>query len=90
LAKADTVIPMRIRNLALAPFEQREIGAPYLFRHACLMGLEGLVSALSGQGDVRNSSCYCDLRLVRTVMLSCVDRSSAQPASGSSSHEPAI
>ena len=27
----------------LAPFEQGEIG-PDLFRHACLMGLEGLVS----------------------------------------------
>ncbi|WP_175619240.1 hypothetical protein [Bradyrhizobium sp. 2S1] len=26
-----------------APFEQGEIG-PDLFRHACLMGLEGLVS----------------------------------------------
>ena len=27
----------------MAPFEQGEIG-PDLFRHACLMGLEGLVS----------------------------------------------
>jgi bifunctional non-homologous end joining protein LigD len=31
------------RVLHLAPFEQGEIG-PDLFRHACLIGLEGLVS----------------------------------------------
>ena len=43
-------LTMRKTNLArcvdgihLAPFEQGEIG-PDLFRHACLMGLEGLVS----------------------------------------------
>ena len=30
-------------GIHLAPFEQGEIG-PDLFRHACLMGLEGLVS----------------------------------------------
>ena len=33
------------RDPSLAPFEQGEIG-PDLFRHACLMGLEGLVSKL--------------------------------------------
>ena len=33
----------RVDGIRLAPFEQGEIG-PDLFRHACLMGLEGLVS----------------------------------------------
>ena len=33
----------RVNGIHLAPFEQGEIG-PDLFRHACLMGLEGLVS----------------------------------------------
>ena len=33
----------RVDGIHLAPFEQGEIGAD-LFRHACLMGLEGLVS----------------------------------------------
>ena len=33
----------RVDGIHLAPFEQGEIG-PDLFRHACLMGLEGLVS----------------------------------------------
>jgi bifunctional non-homologous end joining protein LigD len=32
-----------VDGIHLAPFEQGEIG-PDLFRHACLMGLEGLVS----------------------------------------------
>ena len=35
----------RRRHLPQRPFEQGEIG-PDLFRHACLMGLEGLVSKL--------------------------------------------
>jgi ATP-dependent DNA ligase len=33
----------RVDGIHLAPFEQGEIGRD-LFRHACLMGLEGLVS----------------------------------------------
>ena len=33
----------RVNGIHLAPFEQGEIG-PDLFRHACLVGLEGLVS----------------------------------------------
>jgi bifunctional non-homologous end joining protein LigD len=33
----------RVDGIYLAPFEQDEIG-PDLFRSACLMGLEGLVS----------------------------------------------
>jgi bifunctional non-homologous end joining protein LigD len=33
----------RVDGIHLEPFEQGEIG-PDLFRHACLMGLEGLVS----------------------------------------------
>ena len=33
----------RVNGIHLAPFEQGEIG-PDLFRHACLIGLEGLVS----------------------------------------------
>jgi ATP-dependent DNA ligase len=33
----------RVDGIHLAPFEQGEID-PDLFRHACLMGLEGLVS----------------------------------------------
>jgi bifunctional non-homologous end joining protein LigD len=33
----------RVDGIHLAPFEQGEIG-PDLFRHACLMGLEGMVS----------------------------------------------
>jgi len=33
----------RVDGIHAAPFEQGEIG-PDLFRHACLMGLEGLVS----------------------------------------------
>ena len=37
------LLARRVDGIHLAPFEQGEIG-PYLFRHACLMGLEGLVS----------------------------------------------
>ena len=37
------LLARRIDGIHLAPFEQGEIG-PDLFRHACLMGLEGLVS----------------------------------------------
>ena len=35
----------RQRRIFLSDFEQGEIG-PDLFRHACMMGLEGLVSKL--------------------------------------------
>jgi bifunctional non-homologous end joining protein LigD len=37
------LIIARVAAVVEAPFEQGEIG-PDLFRHACLMGLEGLVS----------------------------------------------
>ena len=37
------LLPRRLDGIHLAPFEQGELG-PDLFRHACLMGLEGLVS----------------------------------------------
>ena len=37
------ILARRVDGIHLAPFEQGEIG-PDLFRHACLMGLEGLVS----------------------------------------------
>ena|GEM_PF-2521606 len=40
---AASFISKRADGIHLAPFEQGEIG-PDLFRHACLMGLEGLVS----------------------------------------------
>jgi bifunctional non-homologous end joining protein LigD len=39
------LLARRADGIHLAPFEQGEIG-PDLFRHACLMGLEGLVSKL--------------------------------------------
>jgi bifunctional non-homologous end joining protein LigD len=37
------LLARHVDGIHLAPFEQSEIG-PALFRHACLMGLEGLVS----------------------------------------------
>jgi ATP-dependent DNA ligase len=37
------LLTRRVDGIHLAPFETGEIG-PDLFRHACLMGLEGLVS----------------------------------------------
>ena len=37
------LLARRVDGIHLAPFEQGEIGSD-LFRHACLMGLEGLVS----------------------------------------------
>jgi len=37
------LLARRVDGIHLAPFEQGEIG-PDLFRHACLMGLEGIVS----------------------------------------------
>jgi bifunctional non-homologous end joining protein LigD len=41
--KLARLLARRVDGIHLAPFEQGEIG-PGLFRHACLMGLEGLVS----------------------------------------------
>ena len=38
------LLARRVDAIHAAPFEQGEIG-PELFRHACLMGLEGLVSS---------------------------------------------
>jgi hypothetical protein len=43
LASARWLSARRVDGIHLAPFEEGEIG-PELFRHACLMGLEGLVS----------------------------------------------
>ena len=44
------LLARRVDGIHLAPFEQGEIG-PDLFRHACLMGLEGLVSKLKDRGN---------------------------------------
>jgi ATP-dependent DNA ligase len=41
-ASLARLLARRVDGIHLAPFEQGEIG-PDLFRHACLMGLEGLV-----------------------------------------------
>ena len=45
LTMRKTNLARRVDGIHLAPFEQGEIGSE-LFRHACLMGLEGLVSKL--------------------------------------------
>jgi bifunctional non-homologous end joining protein LigD len=42
-ANLARLLARRVDGIHLADFEQGEIG-PDLFRHACLMGLEGLVS----------------------------------------------
>jgi hypothetical protein len=42
-ANLARLLARRIDGIFLSDFEQGEIG-PDLFRHACLMGLEGLVS----------------------------------------------
>ena len=42
-ANLARLLARRVDGIHAAPFEQGEIG-PDLFRHACLMGLEGLVS----------------------------------------------
>jgi hypothetical protein len=42
-ANLARLLERRINGIFLSEFEQGEIG-PDLFRHACLMGLEGLVS----------------------------------------------
>ncbi|WP_210295686.1 hypothetical protein [Bradyrhizobium septentrionale] len=39
----ERMLARRVDGIHLAPFETGEIG-PELFRHACLMGLEGIVS----------------------------------------------
>jgi bifunctional non-homologous end joining protein LigD len=41
--KLARLLNRRVDGIHLAPFEQGEIG-PDLFRHVCLLGLEGLVS----------------------------------------------
>ncbi|WP_456756681.1 ATP-dependent DNA ligase [Bradyrhizobium sp. USDA 4011] len=43
------ILARRVEGIHLAPFEQGEIG-PALYRHACLMGLEGLVSKHRDRG----------------------------------------
>ena len=42
-ANLQQLLARRVDGIHFAPFEQGQIG-PDLFRHACLMGLEGLVS----------------------------------------------
>ena len=42
-ASLARLLARRVDGIFLSDFEQGEIG-PDLFRHACLMGLEGLVS----------------------------------------------
>jgi bifunctional non-homologous end joining protein LigD len=42
-ANLARVLARRVDGIFLSDFEQGEIG-PELFRHACLMGLEGMVS----------------------------------------------
>ena len=42
-ANLSRLLARRVDGIFLADFEQGEIG-PDLFRHACLIGLEGLVS----------------------------------------------
>ena len=42
-ANLARLLARRVDGIFLSDFEQGEIG-PDLFRHACLMGLEGLVS----------------------------------------------
>ena len=42
-ANLSRLLARRVDGIFLSEFEQGEIG-PDLFRHACLMGLEGLVS----------------------------------------------
>jgi len=42
-ANLSRLLARRVDGIFLSDFEQGEIG-PDLFRHACLMGLEGLVS----------------------------------------------
>jgi ATP-dependent DNA ligase len=42
-ANLARLLARRVNGIHLADFEQGEIG-PDLFRHACLMGLEGMVS----------------------------------------------
>jgi bifunctional non-homologous end joining protein LigD len=44
-ASLSRLLARRVDGIFLSDFEQGEIG-PDLFRHACLMGLEGLVSKL--------------------------------------------
>ena len=43
-ASLSRLLARRVDGIFLSDFEQGEIG-PDLFRHACLMGLEGMVSS---------------------------------------------
>src|SRR5262245_61875567 len=47
-ANLTRLLARRVDGIFLSDFEQGEIG-PDLFRHACLMGLEGLVSKHAGR-----------------------------------------
>ena len=49
-ANLARLLARRVDGIHAAPFEQGEIG-PDLFRHACLMGLEGLVSKHRERGN---------------------------------------
>ena len=55
------LLARRVDGIHLAPFEQGEIG-PDLFRHACLIGLEGLVSK-------HRDSAYCAGRFNRWIKV---------------------
>ena len=48
-ANLQRLLTRRPDGIFVAPFEQGEIG-PDLFRHACLMGLEGMVSKRRDRG----------------------------------------
>ncbi|MEY9638692.1 bifunctional non-homologous end joining protein LigD [Bradyrhizobium japonicum] len=50
------LVTRRAEGIFLAPFEQGEVG-PDLFRHACIMGLEGMVSK---QADRAYREGRCD------------------------------
>ena len=60
-ANLAQLLARRVDGIHLAPFEQGEIG-PDLFRHACLMGLEGLVSK-------HRDSVYCGGRSDRWIKV---------------------
>jgi ATP-dependent DNA ligase len=68
------LLARRVDGIHLAPFEQGEIG-PDLFRHACLMGLEGLVSK-------HRDSFYRAGRFDRWVKVKNRQASGVQPGDG--------
>lgn len=55
-ASLARLLARRINGIFLSDFERGEIG-PDLFRHACILGLEGLVSN-------RNDRAYPAFRLI--------------------------